>query len=315
VPVYLLPTAKGLLASFQNTLCGLARFLAVDGSDVECCATFPGLLHRQQQFCIAENGDVGVVGDKDIDVKLPTLGDAAVAAVGTIERLMANGHIVEASSAVKARAAERALASTAPFYRNRNSIADAIIIELYADAIADEKARGTRFAFVTHNKNDFSLPNGDHRKPHPDLAASFSKIRSLYCTSLVDALRRVDPRQLSDEMEIAEIDYEPRSGTQIGAAIDEYMSKMWYGRHKLREEMIADGRIKLVEKHSRDRPIPDDEIQREIWAGALKSAQKVEKRYGLENLGPWDDFEWGMINGKVSALRWVMGEDWDELYT
>jgi hypothetical protein len=28
-----------------------------------------------------------------------------------------------------------------------------------------------------------------------------------------------------------------------------------------------------------------------------------------------DAFEWGMINGKLSALRWVLGEDWDELYT
>lgn len=26
-------------------------------------------------------------------------------------------------------------------------------------------------------------------------------------------------------------------------------------------------------------------------------------------------FEWGMINGKLSALRWMLGEDWDELYT
>ena len=53
----------------------------------------------------------------------------------------------------------------------------------------------------------------------------------------------------------------------------------------------------------------------EIWAGALKSAQRVEKKYGKENLGPCTKFEWGMINGKLSALRWVFGEEWDELYT
>jgi len=26
-------------------------------------------------------------------------------------------------------------------------------------------------------------------------------------------------------------------------------------------------------------------------------------------------FEWGMINGKLSALRWVMGDEWDMLDT
>jgi hypothetical protein len=56
-------------------------------------------------------------------------------------------------------------------------------------------------------------------------------------------------------------------------------------------------------------------VQRDVWAGALKAARKVERRYGLENLGPWDDFEWGMINGKLSALRWVLGDEWDTLDT
>lgn len=44
-------------------------------------------------------------------------------------------------------------------------------------------------------------------------------------------------------------------------------------------------------------------------------SRRKEKQYGLEELGPWDDFEWGMINGKLSALRWVLGDDWDMLDT
>jgi hypothetical protein len=56
-------------------------------------------------------------------------------------------------------------------------------------------------------------------------------------------------------------------------------------------------------------------VQRNIWEGALAAAKRVEKEFGKENLGPWTDFEWGMINGKLSALNWVMGEEWDMLDT
>jgi hypothetical protein len=52
-----------------------------------------------------------------------------------------------------------------------------------------------------------------------------------------------------------------------------------------------------------------------LLPGLRKAAASVEKQFGLENLGPWDDFEWGMINGKLSALRWVLSDEWDMLDT
>jgi hypothetical protein len=56
-------------------------------------------------------------------------------------------------------------------------------------------------------------------------------------------------------------------------------------------------------------------VQRDVWERALKAARRVEKKRGKKNLGPWSDLEWGMINGKLSALRWVLGDDWDMLDT
>ena len=91
-----------------------------------------------------------------------------------------------------------------------------------------------------------------------------------------------------------------RSVEEIGAALDELVDKIWYNRHMMRKERVAEGTMK---------------IDADIWKGALKSQKRVEKKYGLENLGPWDDFEWGMLSGKVSALRWALGEDWDNLDT
>ena len=79
---------------------------------------------------------------------------------------------------------------------------------------------------------------------------------------------------------------------------------------------IEEGKIKVVDKATYPRPPGAPEtIQRDVLKGALKAARSVERRYGKKNLGPWDDFEWGMINGKLSALRWVLGDEWDMLDT
>lgn len=53
----------------------------------------------------------------------------------------------------------------------------------------------------------------------------------------------------------------------------------------------------------------------DIWKGVLQSAQRVIQKYGEENSGLYSDFEWGMLNGKLSALRWVLGDEWDMLDT
>jgi hypothetical protein len=37
----------------------------------------------------------------------------------------------------------------------------------------------------------------------------------------------------------------------------------------------------------------------------------IEKRYGAENVDPWGDWTWGYVHGKLAALRWVLGSEWD----
>jgi hypothetical protein len=251
----------------------------------------------------------------DVDYKLPSLGESAIESIGRIEKLFSSTTVVETSDEVKLRAAQRAIDRRAPFHRPRNGIDDAILIETYADLVKSRKP-GERFAFVTHNTKDFSQPNANDKVPHPDMATCFSKITSRYYINLAEALRHVAPALVSDLMIEEEWQQEPRRLGEISGAISELLDKVWYNRHQVRLEKVESGEIKIVEKETaEDRRGRERTCQRDIWEGARKSARKVEKRYGLKNLGPWDDFDWGMINGKLSALRWVLGDEWDMLDT
>ena len=115
----------------------------------------------------------------DVNHKIPLIGAEAAPALDRIQQLMERSEIVAPSEAVLLKAANRAMGKKAPFHRNKNSMADAIIIETYAQALLQKPAKGIRFAFVTHNKSDFSAEQGSQKDPHPDLANLFSPIKSL----------------------------------------------------------------------------------------------------------------------------------------
>jgi hypothetical protein len=84
---------------------------------------------------------------------------------------------------------------------------------------------------------------------------------------------------------------------------------VWYNRHRTLRDKIENHEMWLVDKYA-----GPNTVDRGIWEGALKAADKVEKTYGVDNLD-FDDFEWGMLNGKLSAIRWMLGEEWDMLDT
>jgi hypothetical protein len=252
----------------------------------------------------------------DVNHKIPIVGGGAAATLDRIEKLLTAASTTEPSESVKLRAAQRAIEKRAPFHRGKNAMADAIILETYAACLESTNVSGTRFAFVTHNTNDFSVPNGNQKLPHADLANVFSRVKSLYFINLAEALRRVEPSLVSDVMLEQSWTQEPRGLTKILEAEDLLFHQVWYNRHSNLRIRVQQGKVRMVEKESYPRPTGAREtILRSVWRSALKTATKVERRYGKKNLGPWNDFEWGMVNGKLSALRWVLGDEWDMLDT
>ena len=92
----------------------------------------------------------------------------------------------------------------------------------------------------------------------------------------------------------------PRYEEEIVSALDEFFDKVWYGRHQLLKHQIETGR---------------ETVNSDIWIKAEEEAKKIEAKYPKSELSSHSDFDWGMINGKLSALRWVMGDEWDFLET
>lgn len=52
-------------------------------------------------------------------------------------------------------------------------------------------------------------------------------------------------------------------------------------------------------------------VPEDIRKNAFKTAEEILNKFGEEELGPYDDFEAGILWGKLLALRWVLGADWD----
>ena len=101
--------------------------------------------------------------------------------------------------------------------------------------------------------------------------------------------------QVMPEMEITSL----RSVQAIEAAEEEFFHKVWYYRH---QSLVVQGNY-----------VCQGPLDPKVLKQAYEAASFVEQRYGKDNLGPYSDCEWGMICGKLSALRWVLGDEWDVL--
>jgi hypothetical protein len=107
----------------------------------------------------------------------------------------------------------------------------------------------------------------------------------------------------------------PRNDEEVGAAIDELCDRIWYcACYQAIKAELARGEMKIVESSTDKDYDHVTTIVRESWEGVKRGAKRIENEYGKRNLlGPYSDFEWGMIKGKLSALRWTGGAEWDWL--
>lgn len=246
----------------------------------------------------------------DIHHKLPILTDSVFSIIGAIEELLDTSSLIVPIEDIKLKSAERAINKKAPFHKNKNSMADAIIIEQFFGVI--DANESTSYAFITHNTKDFSS-SSDNRKPHEDFGSYFSNENVSFYINLIDALKSLNPEILDGYIAEHQWVEETRGLYEILDHIDTLIDKVWFNRHCVRAEAIAEGRIKLVHTDQYEGYNPGV-ISSDIWAGAITAADDMKEKYPGE-LGPYTDFEWGMLNGKLSALRWVLGDEWDMLDT
>jgi hypothetical protein len=108
-------------------------------------------------------------------------------------------------------------------------------------------------------------------------------------------------RLLADHLDVAfrhDVQTETlRRVSDILAAEAELFDRLCYGR-----------------KPHRDNPDPED-LQPDIVARMRAAQREVEEKYGIELLEKdvESEWAWGFLSGKVSAIRWVLGYDWDML--
>lgn len=237
--------------------------------------------------------------------------------VDQVQELMDHGENINVETSIfhRARAANRSLYGEAPCHRDKGSIADAILFEVY-DEMRQEAVRDhIAFGFATTNHTDFSDPQGDNRTPHPDLAHAFG-VRSQYILDIGKFVEEADPGAL--ELGDFELGYSPefRTLSELTEAENLLFRQVWYNRHMDLRYRVEQGITKVVPEADYSRsPYRSDQILDTVWEGALAAGERTRQEVGIKNLGPWDDFEWGMLNGKLSALRWVLGDEWDMLDT
>lgn len=234
----------------------------------------------------------------------PLIGAMTTRNFDDIDVLLKAGTPVKPTDAEQVRVVQRGLEKRAPLHKNKNSVADALIVEGYATAVTQADLLQDPHSFVSTNHDDFSAENGDRRVPHPDLAAMFAAEGSDYrlgVDGLLDALSDYfGEDHLSDINQHMGFLEDPRRLDEIVSAENDLFDRLWY-HHSLQYDI----RLRME---------GDAEGLQNLRDVAGPGRARVEAKFdGQDLLGPYSDFDLGMLNGKLSALRWVLGSEWDFL--
>ena len=91
-----------------------------------------------------------------------------------------------------------------------------------------------------------------------------------------------------------------RTQKEIAEALNECFDRLWFNRHVETLDAYQEGYTTLDE---------------ETMEAANTAAKTIEEKYDIANLEIKEEFDYGMVCGKLSALRWVFGDEWDNLDT